>query len=167
MTASGCGAMVRDYGYLLRDDPTYAEKAQRVSALTKDLSEVLYALREDLDPLVAAAWPANLPKRVAFHPPCTLQHGQKIVGVVEALLEDAGFDLCRVEASHLCCGSAGTYSVLQPEISKELRRRKIKTLEEGQPQAIATANIGCLTHLQGGTKLPVKHWIELFEGRVA
>jgi glycolate oxidase iron-sulfur subunit len=167
MTASGCGVMVRDYGYLLRDDPAYAAKARRVSDMTRDLSEVLDARRKLLEPLIAAAWPPGVPKRVAFHPPCTLQHGQRIVGVVERLLEDVGFDVCRFEGSHLCCGSAGTYSILQPDMSKELRRRKLEAIEAGQPHAIVTANVGCLTHLQGGTDLPVKHWIELFEGRVA
>jgi glycolate oxidase iron-sulfur subunit len=167
MTASACAVMVKDYEHLLHDDPAYAEKARRVSELTKDLSVMLYALREDLEPHVAAAWPPGVPKLVAFHPPCTLQHGQKILGVVEGLLEDAGFDLCGVEESHLCCGSAGTYSLLQPEISKQLRRRKLDSLEAGKPHAIVTANIGCLTHLQGGTTRPVKHWIELFERRMA
>ena len=167
MTASGCGATVKEYGHLLRHDPRYAEKARRVSALTKDLCEVLYMEREGLERKLATAWPADLPKRVAFHPPCTLQHGQQIVGVVESLLENAGFDLCPVAGAHLCCGSAGTYSVLQPVLSKQLRERKLENLEAGEPQAIATANIGCLTHLQAGTARPVRHWIELLDGRLA
>ena len=166
MTASGCGVMVKEYGHLLRNDPHYAEKARRVSALTKDLCEVLYMKREGLERKLASVWPADLPKRIAFHPPCTLQHGQQIVGVVEALLEDSGFDLCPVAGAHLCCGSAGTYSVLQPVLSKQLRERKLENLEAGQPQAIATANIGCLTHLQVGTARPVRHWIELLDSRL-
>ena len=154
MTASGCGTTVKDYGHLLAHDPGYAEKAKRVSLLTRDLSEVLS--------------PAELPRvaagtRVAFQSPCSLQHGQQLDGKVEALLQGAGFALAPVRDAHLCCGSAGAYSLLQPEISGELRRRKLEALQEGAPASIATANIGCLSHLQGGAAVPVRHWIELLD----
>ncbi|MHB1186054.1 glycolate oxidase subunit GlcF [Thiobacillus sp.] len=159
MTASGCGVMVKDYGWLLRDDPVYAEKAARISAATQDISEILVAERNALKPL--AARPA--PKRIAYHPPCTLQHGQKLTGDVEALLTDAGFELTPVAEKHLCCGSAGTYSILQPEIANQLKARKLENLQAGQPELIATANIGCLTHLQSGSNIPVRHWVELLD----
>ncbi|HWR76714.1 MAG TPA: glycolate oxidase subunit GlcF, partial [Thiobacillus sp.] len=147
MTASGCGVMVKDYGWLLRDDAAYSEKAARVSAATKDISEVMIAAREALKGL--AARPA--PKRIAYHPPCTLQHGQKLTGSVEALLTGAGFELTPVAEKHLCCGSAGTYSILQPDIANQLKARKLGHLQAGQPELIVTANIGCLTHLQSGS----------------
>ena len=156
-TASGCGAMVKDYGHALRDDPEYADKAARVSGLTRDISEVLAG--EDLTRL---APPSSRP-RVAFHPPCTLQHGQKIRGVVEGILAAMGFELTPVPDSHLCCGSAGTYSILQRDLAGRLRRNKLDALQQGRPQVIATANIGCQTHLQSGTDLPVRHWIELLD----
>ena len=159
MTASGCGVMVKDYGWLLRNDDAYAEKAARVSAATKDISEILVAERAALKDL--AATPAA--RRIAYHPPCTLQHGQKLAGGVETLLADAGFELTPVAERHLCCGSAGTYSMLQPEIADQLKSRKLGNLEAGQPELIATANIGCLTHLQSGTATPVKHWVELLD----
>ena len=163
MTASGCGVMVKDYGWLLRNDATYADKAARVSAATKDISEILVAERDALNGLAAA--PAA--RRVAYHPPCTLQHGQKLAGGVEALLADAGFELTPIAEKHLCCGSAGTYSILQPEIADQLKSRKLGNLEAGQPELIATANIGCLTHLQSGTATPVKHWVELLDQALA
>ena len=163
MTASGCGVMVKDYGWLLRNDDAYAEKAARVSAATKDISEILVAERAALKAL--AATPAA--RRIAYHPPCTLQHGQKLTGGAEALLADAGFELAPIAEKHLCCGSAGTYSILQPEIADELKARKLGHLEAGQPELIATANIGCLTHLQSGTTLPVKHWVELLDEALA
>ena len=154
MTASGCGVTVREYGHLLREDPRYAEKAARVSALTRDLSEVIEPERlPSLDRL----------GRIAFQSPCTLQHGQQIRGRVEAILARAGFELAPVEDAHLCCGSAGTYSLLQPALSGELRRRKLEALQAGQPERIATANIGCLAHLQAGTETPVMHWVELLD----
>jgi glycolate oxidase iron-sulfur subunit len=154
MTASGCGATVRDYGHLLAHDPRYRDKAARVSALAKDLCEIV----------PADALPQRPPRgRVAFQSPCTLQHGQQIRGKVEALLARAGYELAQVRDGHLCCGSAGTYSLLQPELSAELRGRKLDCLQEGRPQTIATANIGCLTHLQSGTAMPVRHWIELLD----
>jgi len=158
MTASGCGATVKDYVHLLAADAAYRGKAQRISAMTRDLSEVI-------DP---AALPAGRDRgRVAFHSPCTLQHGQQIRGTVEALLERVGYELTPVRDAHLCCGSAGTYSLLQPAIAGELRTRKLAALEEGGPQAIATANIGCLTHLQEPTATPVRHWIELVDAALA
>jgi glycolate oxidase iron-sulfur subunit len=159
MTASGCGVMVKDYGWLLRTDPAYAEKAARISAATKDISEVLIAERDALSALSA---PPSA-KKIAYHPPCTLQHGQKLSGSVEALLTDAGFELTPVAEKHLCCGSAGTYSILQPEIANQLKTRKLGNLQAGQPELIATANIGCLTHLQSGSSIPVRHWVELLD----
>jgi glycolate oxidase iron-sulfur subunit len=154
ITASGCGVMVKDYGELLKNDPNYAEKARHVSALAKDIAEVL----SDVD---RSAIQRNDNTRVAFHSPCTLQHGQKINGVVEKILIDLGFTLCPVENPHLCCGSAGTYSILQKTLSDRLLSQKIKTLEKGQPDCIATANIGCLLSIQSATDIPVRHWIEL------
>ena len=162
MTASGCGVMVKDYGWLLRNDPAYAEKAARVSTATKDVSEILIAERDALSRLIPHASPLA-GKRIAYHPPCTLQHGQKLSGEAEALLTDAGFELAPVAEKHLCCGSAGTYSILQPEIAGELKARKLGNLTAGQPELIATANIGCLTHLQSGSEIPVRHWVELLD----
>ncbi|MBU4500305.1 MAG: glycolate oxidase subunit GlcF [Gammaproteobacteria bacterium] len=161
MTASGCGVMVKDYGWQLRDDPAYADKAARISAATRDISEVLFAEREALEPLTATRSP--LARRIAYHPPCTLQHGQKLSGGVEALLAQAGFELTAVAEKNLCCGSAGTYSILQPEIAGQLKTRKLGHLEAGAPELIVTANIGCLTHLQSGTSTPVRHWVELLD----
>ena len=158
MTASGCGVTVRDYGHLLAGDAAYRGKAERIAALTRDLSEVI----------PVEALPAGRNRgRVAFHSPCTLQHGQQIRGKVEALLTRVGYQLVPVRDSHLCCGSAGTYSLLQPAIANELRARKLAALEEGTPQAIATANIGCLMHLQEPTATPVRHWIELVAAALA
>jgi glycolate oxidase iron-sulfur subunit len=154
ITASGCGVTVKEYGHLLAQDPLYAAKAARISAMTKDLAEVV---DEKMIPLQSAG------ERIAFQSPCTLQHGQQIRGRVEALLARAGYELTAVNDAHLCCGSAGTYSLLEPALSTELRGRKLHALQAGAPQAIATANIGCLTHLQAGTGTPVRHWIELLE----
>jgi glycolate oxidase iron-sulfur subunit len=159
MTASGCGVMVKDYGWLLRNDPAYADKAARVSAATKDISEVLVAEADALKRL--AAHPA--PRRIAYHPPCTLQHGQKLTGGVEMLLTQAGFELTAVAEKHLCCGSAGTYSILQPDIANQLKTRKLGHLQAGAPEMIVTANIGCLTHLQSGSEVPVRHWVEILD----
>ena len=154
MTASGCGATVRDYGHLLAHDPAYRDKAARISALTRDLCEVV----------PEASLPKSArPMRVAFQSPCSLQHGQQVRGRVEALLRAAGHELTPVAEPHLCCGSAGTYSILQPDLSAQLRERKLANLAAGAPAAVATANIGCLAHLQGGSAVPVKHWIELVE----
>ncbi|MDZ7842354.1 MAG: glycolate oxidase subunit GlcF [Gammaproteobacteria bacterium] len=157
ITASGCGAMIREYGHLLRHDPEYADKAARVSGLARDLGEVLAG--EDLSPLT----PARSKPRVAFHSPCSLQHGLKVRGVVERILTEAGFELTPVPDPHLCCGSAGTYSILQKDLANRLKANKIEALQQGGPAVIATANIGCQTHLQSGTDLPVKHWIELLD----
>ncbi len=154
MTASGCGVTVREYGDLLAHDPAYRDKAARVSALTRDLCEVLEA--EDFPQ-------SQSRRRVAFHSPCTLQHGQQIHGSVERLRERAGCELAAVPDAHLCCGSAGSYSILQPELSRDLRTRKLAALQGGVPAVIATANIGCLAHLQSGTATPVRHWIELVD----
>jgi glycolate oxidase iron-sulfur subunit len=156
VTASGCGTMVKDYGTLLRDDPRYADRAAKVSALFRDLSQVVAAEAARL-PRAAAS------KRIAVHAPCTLQHGLQIRGVVESLLKDAGCTLLPVKDGHLCCGSAGTYSILQPELSKQLRSNKLAALEAEGPEQIVTANIGCLTHLGSGAAIPVRHWIELLD----
>ena len=166
MTASGCGVMVKDYGWLLRNDPHYADRATRISAATRDISEILVAERDALKPLTTHPSPLT-PKRIAYHPPCTLQHGQKLTGGVEALLTDAGFELTPVAEKHLCCGSAGTYSILQPEIAGALKIRKLGHLQAGAPELIATANIGCLTHLQSGSPIPVRHWVELLDAALA
>jgi glycolate oxidase iron-sulfur subunit len=160
MTASGCGVTVRDYGHYLKHDSAYAEKAARVSALTKDLSEVLLQEQGALRDWFAKRGPMQS-HRVSFHAPCTLQHGQKITGVVEALLTVAGHSILPVGDSQTCCGSAGTYSLLEPKISAQLLERKLGNLSQPQPDVIATANIGCLTHLQTGTSTPVRHWVEL------
>lgn len=165
MTASGCGVFVREYAHLLERDPEYAAKAQRISAMTFDVSEILLREKSRLMTLLAGA-PGGREK-LAFHPPCTLQHGQKIRGVTEELLCAAGFELTPVADSHLCCGSAGTYSILQPELAYALRDNKLAALGAGAPQAIVTSNIGCLSHLQSGTALPVRHWIELIDRRLA
>ena len=164
MTASGCGAHVREYGHLLQHDPAYAAKAERIAALTKDVSEIIAAEAERLKPLLAAR--QHPPLKLAFHSPCTLQHGQKIKGVVEDLLRAAGVELASVADSHLCCGSAGTYSILQPALSKQLRDNKLAALQADAPMAIVTANIGCQTHLQSGTDRPVRHWVEIIEERL-
>ena len=159
MNASGCGVTVKEYGHILKDDPAYAAKAQRISALTQDLSELLPGL---VDVLRSRVKPPAGP--VAFHPPCTLQHGQQLKGGVEKHLGALGFNI-RVanNESHLCCGSAGTYSVLNPEIATQLRDRKLGHLGELAPAVIVSANIGCITHLQGGTATPVRHWVELLD----
>jgi glycolate oxidase iron-sulfur subunit len=160
MNASGCGATVKDYGLALAHDPAYAAKAQRISELTQDLSELLPVLAAEL----AGKVKAHQSQPLAFHPPCTLQHGQKLRGGVETHLTALGFEVqvSRVE-SHLCCGSAGTYSVLQPELAYQLRDRKLGHLAELQPACIVSANIGCIQHLQSGTATPVKHWIEVLD----
>jgi glycolate oxidase iron-sulfur subunit len=167
MNASGCGVMVKDYGHVLQHDAAYAEKAKRISALTKDLSELLPDLVPTLKPKLnsAALQQAGLQ---AFHPPCTLQHGQQLKGGVEKHLSDLGFEV-KVSSSeaHLCCGSAGTYSVLNPDISYTLRDRKLGHLDALQPTAILSANVGCITHLQSGTDVPVKHWVEVLDAALA
>ena len=163
MNASGCGVTVKDYGHILRNDPRYADKARRISELTQDLSELLPALMPELQKQVKPAH-AQQQGLLAFHPPCTLQHGQQLKGGVETHLGLLGFKV-RVASTeaHLCCGSAGTYSVLQPALATQLRDRKLGHLGEMQPQAIMSANIGCITHLQSGTDVPVRHWIEMLD----
>jgi glycolate oxidase iron-sulfur subunit len=164
MTASGCGVQVKDYGHLLQHDPAYADKARRVAELTRDIGEVVADESAVLAALLAAR---NLPRQpLAWHAPCTLQHGQRIRGTVEGLLGAAGFELTPVRDAHLCCGSAGTYSILQPELSERLRTNKLDCLLEGGAGMIASANIGCITHLQAGTGTPVRHWIELIDARL-
>ena len=160
VTASGCGTMVKEYGHLLADDKNYAEKARKVSELAKDISEILS--NEDLSNLNI-----NASQKIAFHSPCTLQHGQQLAGVVETILTNAGFALTQVTDPHLCCGSAGTYSVLQPQLSQQLLNNKIDSLQQGAPEIIATANIGCQMHMQTRAGVPVKHWIELIDESVA
>ena len=163
MNASGCGVMVKDYGHVLHDDPVYAAKAQRVSELTRDLSELLPELVDTLKPRISAA-AAQAAGVQAFHPPCTLQHGQQLRGGVETQMAALGFtvQVANTEA-HLCCGSAGTYSVLNPKIAYELRDRKLGNLQALQPKGICSANIGCITHLQSGTDTPVRHWVEVLD----
>ena len=156
MTASGCGVTVREYGQLLKNDPVYFEKAERVSELTVDLSEFI-------SPEDVASLGAMSPRRVAFHSPCTLQHGQGIRGKVERILKTAGADLVSTHNSHLCCGAAGTYSVLQSELSIRLLDQKISDLNQDAPELIVTANLGCLAQLASSSPVPVRHWIELID----
>jgi glycolate oxidase iron-sulfur subunit len=163
MTASGCGVTVKEYGHLLAADPAYAVKAKAISALTKDLCEILPAFEAELQQKLQG----KFTQRVAYHPPCTLQHGQQIRGKVEGLLRSVGVDVQLCADNHLCCGSAGTYSVLQPELSYRLRDNKLDNLQATKPDMIVSANIGCLTHLQSGTQTPVRHWIELLDQALA
>jgi glycolate oxidase iron-sulfur subunit len=163
MTASGCGTTVKEYGHLLAHDLVYAAKAKRIGALTRDISEVIAAELVRLKPLLAATKAGARVSKLALQLPCSLQHGQKITGLIESILVAAGFELTPVADSHLCCGSAGTYSILQTALANQLRGNKIAALTEGAPQAILTANIGCQSHLQGATTLPVRHWIEALD----
>jgi glycolate oxidase iron-sulfur subunit len=163
-TASGCGAMLVEYGHLLARDDGYAAKAARVTQRVQDIGEVIATQRDQLEQLLAGK--PHEPKKIAFHPPCSLQHGLKLKNLVEPLLAFAGFELTFVPDAHLCCGSAGTYSILQPELSQRLLKNKVGALESGAPEIIATANIGCLTHIQSGSARPVKHWIELLDERL-
>ena len=157
MTASGCGAVVKEYGVLLRDDPAYAQKAARIASMTQDLSEIL--AEENLQALAVDAQG----KKVAFQAPCTLQHAQQIDGLVEGILSRCGYRLTPVADAHLCCGSAGTYSILQPKLSQQLLTDKLKALQAGEPALIATANIGCQMHMQTRASIPVRHWVELLD----
>ncbi len=154
-TASGCGIHIKEYGMLLQNDPLYAEKAARIAGLSKDISEILE--NEDLSVLQVS------PDNIAFHSPCTLQHGQQLGGMVESILSRLGFTLTPVTDPHLCCGSAGTYSLLQPQLAQRLQANKLKALQTGHARLIATANIGCQMHLQEKARLPVVHWIELLD----
>ena len=158
-TASGCGVTVKDYGELLKNDPEYAHKAKQVASMTVDIAEVL--VTETAKSPTAPELHQNL--KVAFHSPCTLQHGQKINGQVEALLQHFGFALLPVADSHICCGSAGTYSVLQPDLSGRLKADKLAKLQAHEPDVIATANVGCQLHLRKDSNVPVLHWIELLD----
>jgi glycolate oxidase iron-sulfur subunit len=163
MNASGCGVTVREYGHYLQHDPAYADKARRIGELTRDLSELLPDLVSALQGKVRPD-----PGLFAYHPPCTLQHGQKLKGGVEQHMAALGFQLrVAINESHLCCGSAGTYSVLQPEMAHTLRDRKLGHLAALQPQAILSANIGCIQHLQSGTGTPVRHWVEVLDEALA
>ncbi len=165
MNASGCGLTVKEYGDALAHDADYADKARRIAELTVDLSELLPTITAALKPRLAKA---PVAQRLVFHPPCTLQHGQQLRGGVEMHLRELGFEVSlAAEESHLCCGSAGTYSVLQPVLAKQLRQRKLGHLQASQPQAIISANIGCIQHLQSGTSTPVKHWVEVLEEALA
>jgi glycolate oxidase iron-sulfur subunit len=162
MTASGCGSMVKEYGHLLAHDPQYAEKASKISHLTKDLSEILVA---DLDAVTTRC--ASLPaRRVAFHPPCSLQHGQQVKGVAERVLSAAGYTLTPIPDAHLCCGSAGTYSITQPVLSAQLKKNKLEAIASGSPEEVLTANIGCQSHLANGAGVPVRHWISALDERL-
>ncbi|GMQ87761.1 MAG: glycolate oxidase subunit GlcF [Gammaproteobacteria bacterium] len=154
ITASGCAPMVKDYAHLLAGDQQYAQRAARIGAMTRDISEVLR--NEDLSRLKT-----DNAGRIAFHSPCSLQHAQQLDGVVETLLQAVGYSLVPVRDAHLCCGSAGSYSILQPELAKRLRSCKLDALQEKRPELITTANIGCLLHLQQEADVPVRHWIEL------
>ena len=169
ITASGCGTMVKEYGHLLARDTQYAAKAARITELSKDISEVIFAEKDKLEEVLNSrlAPYASPLTRIAFHSPCSLQHGLQIRGMVEALLVSAGFELTMVPDSHLCCGSAGTYSILQPELSQRLLKNKVAALESGEPALLATANIGCLTHIQSGTALQVRHWINILDERLS
>ena len=167
MTASGCGTQVKEYGHMLEHDPAYAQAAARVSAATWDVSEVLAREAElkrliEIKPADAAAM-----ESIAYHPPCSLQHGQKIHGKVEQVLAAAGIPVKRCTDSHICCGSAGTYSILQADLGRQLRDQKLNHLHATGAQKIISANIGCIGHLQSGTETPVLHWIELLDQRLA
>jgi len=165
VTASGCGVMVKDYGHVMAQDVAYAEKARRIAELARDPVEIVAAEWDRLAAAMGGAPASATP--LAFHSPCTLQHGMQIRGKVEPILGNLGYRLTPVADAHSCCGSAGTYSVLQPEISNALKKKKISDLEAGAPALIATANIGCMTHLASGTRTPVRHWIELLDARLA
>jgi glycolate oxidase iron-sulfur subunit len=180
MNASGCGVMVKDYAHALADDPAYAGKAQRIAELTRDISELLPEMVARLKPKLArthaagarakAASPTgpSRSRRLAYHPPCTLQHGQQLRGGVEAGLRELGFEIeLPGEESHLCCGSAGTYSVLQSDLAHQLRDRKLGHLGRLEAQTIVSGNIGCIQHLQSGTTTPVRHWIEVLDEALA
>ena len=159
-TATGCGVELRDYGTLLADDPAYADRAARLAEATLDVAEFL--AKEDL----AALAPATPGPRVAWHAPCTLQHGLRLNGLVEGMLDALGCERVPVADAHLCCGSAGTYSILQSELATELRTRKLDALTAHGPERIVTANVGCQVHLYAGTEVPVSHWIELVAERL-
>lgn len=167
VTASGCAVEIKEYGHLLREDAAYAARAGQVAAAARDVSEVLAAEAGRLLPRLRALPPLPAEqRRIAFHSPCTLQHGQRINGQVEALLVAAGFELTPVVDSHLCCGAAGTYALLRPAWSRRLQADKLAKLGAGAPALIVSANVGCIAHLQGGTRLPVRHWVEVLVERL-
>ena len=166
VTASGCGVQVKEYGHLLRQDPAYAARAEKVAAMSRDVAEVLAAEMKSLTPLLASSRTSGEARRLAFHAPCSLQHGLKVRGVVESLLSAAGFELVPVRDSHLCCGSAGTYSLLQPKLASELRDGKVSALQEYGADCIVSANVGCIEHLSSAASLPIRHWIELIDEKV-
>ena len=163
VTASGCGVMVKDYGHFFAHDAAYAAKAKKIAELARDPIEVIAAEWKKIAPLIAMD---QGPQRIAFHPPCTLQHGMKIRGQVEEILLAIGNSLLPVADTHVCCGSSGTYSILQPVLANTLKANKLRALEALRPEVIVTANIGCMTHLESGTRTPVKHWIELLDRRM-
>lgn len=158
MNASGCGAMVKEYAHHLRHDPDYVAKALRLVGKVRDVAEIVAPHVAELKTRLG-----TLPAQTAFHPPCTLQHWQGLRGISERMLEDLGFNLQPFNESHLCCGSAGTYSVTQPELSKSLRDRKLAAIQAAGPECIVSSNIGCISHLQSGTAIPVRHWIEIVD----
>ena len=158
--ASGCGVMLKDYAQQLADDPAYAERAKTISDLVKDVSEIIS--RDDIARLALSK-----PRKVAFHAPCTLQHGLKLKAQTETLLQKLGMELTEIKDSHLCCGSAGTYSILEPVIAAQLRQAKLRNLQASEPELIVTANIGCQHHLQSATTTPVMHWVELIAANLS
>jgi glycolate oxidase iron-sulfur subunit len=157
MNASGCGAMVVEYAHHLRDDPVYLPKAEKIVSFVKDVAQVVAPHAELLSQHIDVS---KLPQRPVFHPPCTLQHWQGLRPASEQLLATLGLALQPFTEAHLCCGSAGAYSVLQPEISTALRDRKLDQLKAAKPDMMLSSNIGCIGHLQSGTDTPVRHWIE-------
>lgn len=163
INASGCGVMIKDYAEILAHDPAYAAKAERIAKMAKDVSEILPSYQAHLSMMATTKRAGGIPERVTYHPPCTLQHGQKIRGPVEGLLGALGVTVRLCQDSHLCCGSAGTYSMLQPALSQELLGRKLTNLLKTEPQEIVSGNVGCINHLQSGTDVPVRHWIELID----
>lgn len=156
VNASGCGTTVKDYGHMLKADPDYAEKAAKISAMTLDVSE--FMTKYDLGPPVR--WSSL---RVAYHSACSLQHGQRITDEPKALLRKAGFTVVNIGEGHICCGSAGTYNILQPELARELRDRKIKNIRDTKPDLVAAGNIGCITQISGGMDIPIAHTVELLD----
>jgi len=164
LTSSGCGSMVEDYAHLLKDDTRYAAKARRISALLRDPVELLGSLWSTASLPLTPLQPGQ--EKLVFHPPCSLQHGMRLKGRVELLLQRAGYQLTPVADSHLCCGSAGTYSLLQPALAAQLGQRKLDKLMAAQPRAIASANVGCIMHLQKESPVPVRHWLEILAERL-
>jgi glycolate oxidase iron-sulfur subunit len=162
-TSSGCGVMVKDYGHLLARDPAYAKKAARVAALARDPVELV---ADEWKRIAAKVAMDRGSERIAFHPPCTLQHGMKLKGRVEEILRAIGHELVPVADAHLCCGSAGTYSILQPQLAEELKRRKLAALQAERPATIVSSNLGCQTHLASGTSRPIRHWIEVLDEKM-